>query len=70
MSEKKTCDKCTTVKNGMLSPAIMYTTQPIEHGECNLNCKNDKKPNVIITRVAVLIGLVLLAVLVCNIYKG
>ena len=70
MTREKKCDKCSPIKSGILSPAIMYSNDPIEDAHCNLNCAKDKKPNVLITRLAVVIGLVLLGVLACNLYKG
>lgn len=70
MPDKKRCDKCTTIKNGILSPAIMYTTQDIDHDECDFSCANDRKPNIFISRVAVLIGIGLLGLLICSFCKG
>lgn len=70
MTCEKKCGKCSPIKSGILSPAIMYSNEPIEDTNCNLNCAKDKKPNVLITRLAVGIGIILLGFLAYNLFKG
>ncbi len=70
MFSKKRCDKCSNINNGILSPAIMYTTQDIDHDKCNFNCANDRKPNIFISRIAITVGVILIGLLIFNFYKG
>lgn len=55
-SEK--CRKCSVVKRGGLTPAIVFTERNINHEECNSNCGMDNKFIFIITRLlfVILVG--------------
>lgn len=70
MSQKKKCDKCRLIKGGILTPAIMFTSQDIDHDKCDHNCANNNRPNIFISRLAVLVSLILIGALACNLYKG
>lgn len=70
MSKEKKCDKCTTVKSGMLTPAIMYSTKDIDHDDCHSNCANDRKPNIFVSRIAIALVVLYIGLLVWHFYKG
>lgn len=70
MFDKKRCNKCSAIRSGILSPAIMFTSENMNHDECKLNCAKGNKSNIFITRTAILISVILLISLLLHFYKG
>lgn len=52
-SEK--CRKCSVVKRGGITPAIIYTKNNINHDDCDTNCGMDHKFTFIIFRLILIV---------------
>lgn len=62
MFNKSKCKKCDVIRSGMLSPAILHSAGEFNQNECKLQCANNK-PNVFVTRVAIVICFILVGLL-------